>query len=135
MDTKTLNDPFADDSEADALAASFAPVPKVEQDKSAPKQLSAVKAADVVAEEQGFTARKPRGKKKAFKRSDNFRTGRNVAMTIKARAEDKATLDKLAHERSWVNGQTLQYALDALQEKINDPQDSFWETHNFHGVD
>lgn len=135
MDTKTLTDPFADDGEADALAASFAPTPKDEKNAPSPKRSSVVKAADAVAEEQGFTARKSRGKRKSFKRSDNFRTGRNVAITVKGRAEEKATLEMLASERSWVNGQTLQYALDALQEKINDPQDSFWETHNFHGVD
>ncbi|KPA99935.1 hypothetical protein [Ahrensia marina] len=134
MDTKTLNDPFADDGEGDALAASFAPVPKADEAKPSPKQSSVVKAADAVAEEQGFTTRR-RSRKKNFKRSDNFRTGRNVAITVKGRTEEKATLEKLASERSWVNGQTLQYALDALQEKINDPQDSFWETHNFHGVD
>ena len=87
-----------------------------------------------VVGDQGFTERRPRRKTK-FKRSDKFRTGRNVPITIKARAEDRDALAKLGKERQWVNGQTLQYALDALAEKINDPQDSFWETHNFHGVD
>ena len=134
MDTKTLNDPFADDGEADALAASFAPVPKPDAKETPPAQDRAVKAADTVAEQQGFTARR-RSRKKSFRRSDNLRTGRNIPKTIKMREEEVNTLDKLAKERSWVNGQTLQYALDALQEKINDPQDSFWETHNFHGVD
>jgi hypothetical protein len=134
MNNKALHDPFSEDDEADALAASFAPVPKADEKAASPEQAPAIKAADTVAAEQGFTARK-RSKKKAFRRSDNFRTGRNVPITIKARAEDRARLDKLAGERSWVNGQILQYALDALEEKINDPQDSFWETHNFHGVD
>ena len=134
MDTKPLHDPFADDDEADQFAASFAPTPKAEAEQPPAKQASAITAADSVAAEQGFTTRKRR-KKSTFRRSDNFRTGRNVPVTIKARSEDKETLEKIASDRQWVNGQTLQYALDALMEKINDPQDSFWETHNFHGVD
>lgn len=134
MTTKTLNDPFADDGKPDPIAASFAPVPKADEAKPSPQQSRALKAADAVAEEQGFTSRRPR-RKRAFKRSDSLRTGRNVPKTIKMRKEEVDTFDRLAKERSWVNGQTLQYALDALQEKINDPQDSFWETHNFHGVD
>ena len=134
MQTKSLHDPFADDGEADAFAASFAPTPKADIEQPPAKQAAAIKAADSVSADQGFTARK-RKKKSTFKRSDNFRTGRNIPITVKARAEEKATLEKLASEREWVNGQTLQYALDALQEKINDPQDTFWETHNYHGVD
>lgn len=134
MDTKPLHDPFADDDEADQFAASFAPTPKAEVEQAPAKQASAITAADSVSAEQGFTTRK-RKKKSTFRRSDNFRTGRNVPVTIKARSEDKETLEKIASDRQWVNGQTLQYALDALMEKIDDPQDSFWETHNFHGVD
>lgn len=135
MDTKQIHDPFADDDEADAFAASFAPAPSGPVVAERPAQeTSTIKAADSIAADQGFTSRKRR-KKTKFKRSDNFRTGRNVPITIKARAEDKEALEKMAGERQWVNGQTLQYALDALQEKINNPQDSFWETHNFHGVD
>ena len=132
MDTKKIHDPFADDDEADAFAASFAPTPS--GPVVAEQAASTIKAADSIAVDQGFTSRKRR-KKTKFKRSDNFRTGRNVPITIKARADEKETLEKMADERQWVNGQTLQYALDALQEKINNPQDSFWETHNFHGVD
>ena len=131
---KPLHDPFADDDEADAFAASFAPAPKLEPEQPPAKQTAVIKAADSVAVEQGFTSRK-RKKKSTFRRSENFRTGRNVPFTVKVRAEDREALERFAQERQWVNGQTLQYALDALQEKINNPQDSFWENHNFHGVD
>lgn len=132
--TSPLHDPFADDDEADAFAASFAPVPKTTTEEPPAKKAAAITAADSVAVDQGFTTRK-RKKTPKFKRSENFRTGRNVPLTVKARAEEKETLERLAKERQWVNGQTLQYALDALMEKIDNPQDSFWETHNFHGVD
>ena len=135
MESKKIHDPFADDDEADAFAASFAPAPSSPSVADRPAQeVSSITAADSVAADQGFTSRKRR-KASKFKRSDNFRTGRNVPITIKARAEDKACLEKMASERQRVNGQTLQYALDALQEKIDYPQNSFWKTHNFHGVD
>ncbi|GIT93353.1 hypothetical protein JANAI62_37850 [Jannaschia pagri] len=133
MDTK-LHDPFADDDEADAFAASFAPTPKPEVEQPQAKQSAAITAADSVAADQGFTERK-RKKKSTFIRSDNFRTGRNVPLTVKARAETGQELEQMTKDHKWVKGQTLQYALDALREKLNDPQDSFWETHNFHGVD
>jgi len=134
MQAKSLHDPFADDGEADDFAASFAPTPKIDTQQPPARQAAVIKAADAVGANQGFTSRK-RKKKTTFKRSDNFRTGRNIPITVKARAEEKAMLERLANEREWVNGQTLQYALDALQEKINDPQDSFWKSHNYHGVD
>lgn len=134
MDQAKIHDPFADDDAADSFAASFAPTPLPKIEEAKPAQASAIKAADSVAAEQGFSARK-RKKKSTFRRSDNFRTGRNALLSIKARPEDKAKLAAITDEREWVNGQTLQYALDALEEKINNPQDSFWESHNFHGVD
>lgn len=134
MDGKAINDPFADDEAADAFAASFQPAKAEELDVAKPAQVSALKAADSVGAEQGFSSRK-RKKKSKFRRSDSFRTGRSELLSIKTRAEDKAKLAEITDQHEWVNGQTLQYALDALQEKINNPQDSFWETHNFHGVD
>ncbi|MEL6170389.1 MAG: hypothetical protein AAFR02_00040 [Pseudomonadota bacterium] len=134
MDSSKIHDPFADDDAADAFAASFKPAGAGEIDIAKPAKSSALKAADSVAAKQGFSSRKRKTKPK-FRRSDNFRTGRSELLSIKTRAEDKAKLAEITEQREWVNGQTLQYALDALQEKINNPQDPFWETHNFHGVD
>lgn len=134
MDGKAINDPFANDEAADAFASSFQPARREEIDVAKPAQVSAMKAADSVGAEQGFSSR-TRKKKPKFRRSDSFRTGRSELLSIKTRAEDKAKLAEITDQREWVNGQTLQYALDALQEKIDNPQDSFWETHNFHGVD
>lgn len=141
MTDSALTDPFADD-EADAFAATFKPKPKTEEavktapaKKSAPlKTADVVKVADKVAAEEGFSSRKPK-KKKTFRRSDNFRTGRNEHIGVKVRIEEKNRLAEIAEERDWVYGQVIQYALDALQEKIADPGDKFWESRNFHGVE
>ena len=134
MQSKTIHDPFDDDA-ADAVAATFKPTPLPKEEPTTPAQKSAIKAADDVAEKQGFSARRPARRKSSFRRSDNFRTGRNEFIGIKATAEAKDQLAKMTDQRKWVNGQTLQYALDALQEKIENPEDDFWKTHNFHGVD
>ncbi len=133
MTDTMLKDPFGDDDEADDIAASFAPKPKTEAAAPAAKS-AAIKAADATAEKQGFTARR-KPKKSTYRRSDNFRTGRNEHIGVKGRKEDKERLAAISEDRGWVNGQTLQYALEALLEKINNPQDNFWETRNFHGVD
>lgn len=134
MDRDAIHDPFADDGSTDAMAASFAPVPLAEAKAAPAETASAIKAADKVGAEQGFTQRK-RKKKSTFRRSDNFRTGRSERLSLKATEEAIAQLAEVTDTHGWVKGQTLQYALDALAEKINDPQDSFWQTHNFHGVD
>lgn len=134
MDRDAMHDPFADDGSTDEMAASFAPVPLAPAQKTPPEKTVAIKAADTVGAEQGFTARK-RKKKSSFRRSDNFRTGRSERLSLKATAEAIEQLAEITDDHGWVKGQTLQYALDALAEKINDPQDSFWQTHNFHGVD
>lgn len=129
MDKGDLNDPFADDEDTADIAASFTPTPITK-----PKLETAKKAADATASKQGFSTRTVK-KKSKFKRSDNFRTGRNEHIAVKGRLEDKQRLAAISDERDWVNGQTLQYALDALQEKIADPQNKFWQNRNFHGVE
>lgn len=134
MDRDAIHDPFAYDGSTDAMAASFAPVPLNEAKAAPAEKASAINAADKVGAEQGFTARK-RKKKSTFRRTENFRSGRSERLSLKATAEAIEQLAQITDERAWVKGQTLQYALDALAEKINDPQDSFWQTHNFHGVD
>lgn len=133
MSEAQIVDPFADD-ESDKVAATFKPTPIPTEEKKAAEKM-AIAAADSVAEKQGFTARKKPKKKSKFRRSDNLRTGRNELISIKGRLEDKERLNAVTEGREWVNGQTLRYALDALQEKIDNPQDKFWQTHNFHGVD
>ena len=135
MSGTQMTDPFADEEEIDAIAASFKPAPTTEKKPAAPlKTQAVVKVADKVAADQGFTTRKSR-KKPKFRRSDNLRTGRNELLSLKTRLEEKERLAAIANDREWVNGQVLQYALDALEEKIANPGDKFWETRNFHGVE
>ena len=56
-------------------------------------------------------------------------------MGIRGRIEDKQRIGELCDQQDWVQGQLLQYALDALQEKIKNPEDEFWNERNFHGVE
>ena len=122
------------DSESAELASGFGIKPIAQTTEEADKVEQRVKSADNVSKRQGFSEPK-RKKRKTFRRSDNLRTGRNELISIKGRIEDKQRISAMAEDREWVNGQTLQYALDALAEKIENPEDKFWQTRNFHGVD
>lgn len=116
----------------DDLLASFAPKPAV---TSPPVQdAKAVQAVEKVAEKRGFQKRaKP--KKGVMRRSQFYQTGRNAQIAMKGRAEDKERIIAMCDRQDWVQGQLIQYALDALQEKLADPADPFWSDRSFEGVD
>ena len=87
-----------------------------------------------VGEKRGFAKRsKPRVKR--MRRSRYYETGRSEQIAIKGREVDKARLTKICDSQDWVQGQALQYALDALAEKIADPQNEFWAERSLNGVD
>ncbi len=133
MDGQAIIDPFSDDGMNEQLAA-FKPQPIAKPDAPVKKrQERAVKAADRAAADNGFTSRK-RVKPKQ-RRSRLYETGRSEQIAIKGKKDDKARLAAICDSQDWVQGQLLQYALDALEAKLSDPQDKFWESHNFHGVD
>ena len=121
-----------DDEDGDDLLASFAPKPAV---TSPPVQdAKAVQAVEKVAEKRGFQKRaKP--KKGVMRRSQFYQTGRNAQIAMKGRAEDKERITAMCDRQDWVQGQLIQYALDALQEKLADPADPFWSDRSFEGVD
>jgi len=147
--------PFAEDPDTSALFDSFdAPAPKRDpkpepepeavvapvtprpKPAPAPKQakaLSPEKAAEAVSEKAGFHSRKKN--KKKVRRSASYETGRNKPISLKGRDEDYALLNKLCDAQEWVKGQALQYALEALAEKVADPESPFWDERNYHGVD
>lgn len=124
---------FGDDSEGDDLLASFAPKPLNPAAHETPAAVLE-KVVEEVAEKRGFQKRaKP--KKKAMRRSQFFRTGRSTPITMKGRDEDKSRITEICDKQDWVQGQLLAYALDALAEKISDPENEFWTDHNYEGVD
>ena len=70
-----------------------------------------------------------------MRRSQFYKTGRSAAIAMKGREEDKIRINEVCEKQDWVQGQLLEYALDALIEKIASPDDAFWAGHNFEGVD
>jgi len=68
-------------------------------------------------------------------RSRYYQTGRNAQFNKKVRPEDRDRFNGLCEQHQWVGGQGLQYALDALEEKIAATDDEFWTSRNFRGVD
>lgn len=136
MSDTTFKNDFEDlDDVADELGAKFQITPIADTPEEELAVERKVKAADEIAEHQGFQAPVKRRRKKTMRRSERLRTGRNDLLTAKTRTIEKETLSALTEDRKWVKGQTIQYALDALKEKINNPDDPFWETHNYYGVD
>lgn len=123
---------FDDDDDTNELLASFAPKPATETLPAQPEKVE--QAVEQVAKKRGFQVRaKP--KKKAMRRSQFYQTGRSVQIAMKGRGEDKQRLDDTCNKQDWVKGQLLEYALDALAEKIADPDNPFWDDRNFEGVD
>jgi hypothetical protein len=124
---------FEDDDETNDLLSGFAPKPLSASKPSAQSEITE-KAVEQVAQKRGFQKRaKP--KKKAMRRSQFYQTGRNTQIAVKGRAEDKERIAALCGQQDWVQGQLIEYALDALVEKIADPQSDFWKDRNFEGVD
>ena len=122
-----------DDSESEELFASFAPQPVAAQ-PVADQNNKAGKAVERVAETRGFTKR-AKIKKGTMRRSQFYQTGRNTQIAMKGRLEDKERIMALCNKHEWVQGQLLQYALDALEEKLEDPSHPFWADRSFEGVD
>ena len=121
-----------DDEDGDDLLASFAPKPAITTPQV--QDAKAVQAVEKVAEKRGFQKRaKP--KKGVMRRSQFYQTGRNAQIAMKGRAEDKERIATICDRQDWVQGQLIQYALDALQEKLADPADPFWSDRSFEGVD
>ena len=126
-----------DDDEVAELLSGFEATPVVDEAASplSPKDQAVVAAADNVGQKMGYAKRSRPKKKSVMRRSGSYRTGRSEFVGLKTTPEVKSRLGDLTNAHDWVNGQLLAYALDALQEKIDNPDDPFWEIHQFHGVD
>ena len=79
-----------------------------------------VEAIREVSEASSFRSREAEAKPK--KRPPRiYRTGRNVQLNVKVRAETLDRFYNLADSQGWVLGETLERALDALQRDLSRP--------------
>ena len=132
--------PFAEDHDTAAIFDAFDdPKPKKrrriepDNDDSDKAVTDAMKAAEHVADRKGFSRRAKT--KTRIRRSAMYETGRSRQISVKGRDEDFDRLAKLCDAQDWVKGQALQYALDALELMLEEPEGAFWKDRNLHGVD
>lgn len=78
---------------------------------------NAVRAA---AEASSFRSRDPVASKKSPRKREprRHRTGRNVQLNVKVRAETLDTFHRIADSQSWMLAQTLEEALAALEREL-----------------
>lgn len=70
-----------------------------------------------------------------MRRSRYYRTGRNTQLNIKVRLDDRERIKVLCDQQEWVAGQALEYAFDALEQKLKNEEDDFWQQHLLRGVE
>lgn len=104
------------DNGVDFDVSSFAPKSAKAAEKTIPTE--AIKA---VSEAAQFPSREPTSgvKKKAAEKNEirRYRTGRNVQLNIKVKAETLKDFYDIADEQGWVLGETLEKAVEALKDK------------------
>jgi hypothetical protein len=105
---------FGDDSELDV--SSFTPKPAAKSvDAGVP-----VEQVRAVSETAQFRSRdpKPPPEKPARREQRRYRTGRNVQLNIKARAEAVEAFYAIADREKWVLGETFERAIEALNHEL-----------------
>ena len=138
-----------DETDQDLDLSTFKVEPKSKADVPAKSEIEAL------ANEEGFvkragdrsapatrtktkTATHRKSAKRAagtMRRSRFYETGRNVQFNKKVEQADRDRFNEICEKQDWVGGQAMKYLLDAIEEKISDPEDPFWETRMFKGVD
>lgn len=104
---------FEDDAGFDV--SQFAPK------QSKPKIEISAEEIRAVAEKSDFPSREPVSKSKkeiAKKEQRRYRTGRNIQLTLKVRAEARDAFYAIADAQNWVLGETLERAVAALQKEL-----------------
>ncbi len=110
---------FGDENTATLDLNSFAPKSGPDAKAPAAEQVSAV------AQAANFPSREPAATKpppKKLRPNRQYRTGRNVQLSIKALSETVDTFYAITDEQGWVLGYTLQRAMEALQRELKKPK-------------
>lgn len=75
-----------------------------------------------VSEAENFPSREPLPTAEEAPRLRRRRTGRNAQINIKATRETIDALYRISDQEGWVLGETLEYALNALAERLEKPK-------------
>lgn len=90
--------------------------------KAADRPAARPEQVRTVSEAAQFQSREPRRERlpaNSSKREPRrYRTGRNIQLNIKARAEAIEAFYAIADERGWVLGETFERAIDALKRDL-----------------
>lgn len=81
-----------------------------------PEQVRTVSEAAQFQSREPRPERMPSGSSKREPR--RYRTGRNIQLNIKARAEAIEAFYAIAEQRGWVLGETFEHAIDALKRDL-----------------
>jgi hypothetical protein len=104
------------DNADDLDVSGFAP-------KAADRPAARPEQVRAVSEAAQFQSREPRRERlpvtKSKREPRRHRTGRNVQLNIKARAEAIEAFYAIADQRGWVLGETFERAIDALQRDLS----------------
>jgi len=117
-------DPFSDEGDEIGNLARFQPKAKP-QVKPIPKK-DEIKE---VAEQRGYarsTSQKSKPARKKAKSRDTYRTGRSQQFNLRCKKGDIERFYQIADQQGWVNGQTLEFAIDALEQFLKEPDSPFW---------
>jgi hypothetical protein len=83
-----------------------------------PKASVAAEKVRQVSERASFKSREPAEPKAAQREPRRYRTGRNVQLNIKVRAETLESFYALADSQGWVLGEALERAIAALTKEL-----------------
>jgi hypothetical protein len=106
------------DAESELDVSGFAPKPAVSA-KARPEQVRAV------SEAANFQSREPPRQSAAGppkREPRRYRTGRNIQLNIKARADVIEAFYDIADRKGWVLGETFERAVAALERELTDGQ-------------
>jgi hypothetical protein len=110
---------FGDEETTTLDLNSFAPKSSPDAKAPAPEKVRAVaQAANFPSRES--VAPKPSPNK--LRPNRQYRTGRNVQLSVKALSETVDTFYAVTDEQGWVLGYTLQRAMEALQRELKKPK-------------
>ena len=84
-----------------------------------PKPAAPPEQVRQVAEKSAFRSREPEPAAPAKRAGRVHRTGRNIHINLKIRAETRELFYKISDAQNWVLGETFEHALQALQRELD----------------